>query len=129
MFFVSRQLRRSVSDGEVGEDALEDLISMLAERFPSVVGERNTKKHIKPNQAREIQKKQLHAHHHRVFSAPERFIGTPPSHLDVCTCCGFMMRNSANKRALYMMHPRVLYHTESTAEHSVHPGVTGGCET
>lgn len=33
------QLRRSVSDGEVGQDVLEDLISMLAERFPSVVGE------------------------------------------------------------------------------------------
>jgi len=34
------QLRRSVADGEVGEDALEDLINMLADRFPSVVGER-----------------------------------------------------------------------------------------
>ena len=28
-----------MSDGEVGEDVLEDLIAMLAERFPSVVGE------------------------------------------------------------------------------------------
>ncbi|CAM9526905.1 unnamed protein product [Ectocarpus sp. 6 AP-2014] len=35
---AAEKLRKSVSDGEVGEDALEDLISMLAERFPSVVG-------------------------------------------------------------------------------------------
>lgn len=28
-----------MSEGEVGEDVLEDLITMLAERFPSVVGE------------------------------------------------------------------------------------------
>lgn len=28
-----------MSDGDVGEDVLEDLIGMLAERFPSVVGE------------------------------------------------------------------------------------------
>eukprot|EP00903_Cladosiphon_okamuranus_P020592 g18902.t1 len=32
------ELRKSVSNGEVGEDVLEDLITMLAERFPSVVG-------------------------------------------------------------------------------------------
>lgn len=29
-----------MAEGEVGEDALEDLIAMLADRFPSVVGER-----------------------------------------------------------------------------------------
>ncbi|CAN0089574.1 unnamed protein product [Scytosiphon promiscuus] len=35
---AAASLRKSVSDGGVGEDALEDLIGMLAERFPSVVG-------------------------------------------------------------------------------------------
>ena len=50
-----------MADGEVGEDALEDLITMLADRFPSVVGERRdgrmveTSKHTnKDKQAEEI---------------------------------------------------------------------------
>lgn len=35
----SPQLRRKVRAGDVGDDTLETLIAILAERFPSVVGE------------------------------------------------------------------------------------------
>lgn len=40
----SQLLRRRVSVGDVEDDTLEALIAMLGERFPSVVGERSSKK-------------------------------------------------------------------------------------
>ena len=39
---LKQLLRQSARSGDVDEDTLEDLFSALAERFPSVIGERNS---------------------------------------------------------------------------------------